>query len=240
LKFEKTETGKLRSPLMVVAVSTSIPQYKGLYSQAREMAKFMLKKMDFEKLATIYSSSFAPEVLVGDDGISYLPSCSVYLHRGKSDLLLFAGDSSPMDDQYRFTELLLDYAGELGVKELYSVGARWVETPLPPEQDPEPNGFSTDKAGVAKLKKAGVKVVAEEPAPFFSSMVVGLAKAHGIRGIKLAVDHGEPSPHPRGVVKLLGALSKLAGFEVDVSELRSQAKGAEAMQRPVGDNTIYH
>ena len=238
LKFEKSGIGKLRNPALIVALSTSIPQYRALYSQAREVAKYMLAKKKFSQVATIFSSSFAPEILVREDGVSVLPSCQIHLSRGKRDLLLLAGDSSPMDDQNRFAQLVLDYARESGVKELYSVGARWSETPLSPDQDPEVNGFSTDKTGVTRLKKHGVKVLTEEPAPFFSSMVVGMAKAYGIRGYKLSVDHGEPSPHARSVVKILGTLSTLAGFEVDLDEMKSQVSGAQP-PKPLGDSTIY-
>jgi len=232
-------THPMKAPAMVVAVSTSMPQYRALYSQAREMGEYMLKKMKFEKIATVRSSAFPPEVLVREASVSTLPECSFYLSRGKHDLVLFTGDTSPMDDQYEFTQFLLDKAKKMGVEELYSVGARWAENPLPPEADPEPSGFATDATGVAKLKKHGVKVLGEEPAPFFASMVVAMAKDHGIRGYKLSVDHGEPSPHVRSVMKLLDVLGSMAGFEVDLDELRSKALPTTPARKP-GNSSIYH
>ena len=238
LNLEKAKEPKLRNPTMVVAVSTSMVQYKALYSQARELGEYMLKKMKFERIATVHSSAFPPEVLVREDGISALPACHFYLSKGRSDLVLFTGDTSPMDDQYEFAHLLLDYAKELGVKELYSVGARWAENPLPPEANPEPTGFATDRVGVAKLKKHGVKVLIEEPAPFFASMVVAMAKEYGMRGYKLSVDHGEPSPHVRSVARMLGVLSTMVGFEVPLEDLKSQVK-ISSLPRQVGDSTIY-
>ncbi len=239
LDFVRTKDVSLNRPALVVAVSTSLPQYKALYSQARELGNYMMRKLSFEEIARIHSSAFAPEVLVREDGVCTLPSCSFSLNRGKRDLLLFSGDTSPMDDQYEFTHLILGYAKEVGVKELFSVGARWTENPLSPDQDPLPNGFATDRVGTAKLEKHGVKLISEEPAPFFASMVVGMAKGYGIRAYKLSVDHGEPSPHPRSVAKLLGILSMLAGFEVSVDELRTEV-GTAQQPRQVGDSTIYH
>ncbi len=230
---------RLKKPSLVVAVSTSIPQYRQLYSQARELAEYMLKKMDFEKVATVRSSAFPPEVLIREEGVSTLPECSFYVSRGKRDILLFAGDTSPMDDQYEFAQFLLEEAKGLGVEELYSVGARWAENPMPPESEPQASGFATDAAGVTKLKKHGVKVLGEEPAPFFASMVVAMAKDHGIRGYKLSVDHGEPSPHVRSVTRLLEILSGLAGFEVDLGDLRSKALPITPARRS-GEGTIYH
>jgi proteasome assembly chaperone (PAC2) family protein len=227
-----------KNPAMIVAVSTSMPQYRALYSQAREVGDFLLKKMKFEKIGTVRTSAFPPEVLVREDGVSTLPECSFYLHRGKHDLVLFAGDTSPMDEQYEFAQFLLSRAREMGVRELYSLGARWAENPLPAEAEPVASGFATDATGVANLKKHDVKILAEEPAPFFASMVVAMAKDYGIRGYKLSVDHGEPSPHVRSVTKLLDILSAMAEFEVDLADLRSKVVASPPSKQP-GNNTIY-
>jgi proteasome assembly chaperone (PAC2) family protein len=238
LDFEKKEGKALKRATMVVAVSTSIPQYREMYSQARELADYLMKKLKFEKVATVHSSAFPPEVLIREGGVSTLPSCSFYVSRGEKDLVLFSGDASPMDDQYEFAQLVLGYAKDLGVQELFSIGARWTENPAPPESEPVPNGFATDGVGVARLKKHGVKIIAEEAAPFFASMVVGMAKECGIRGYKLSVDHGEPSPHSRSVAKLLGILSTMVGFEVAISELVSTAKLLPPAGKS-GNTTIY-
>ncbi|MDG6900787.1 MAG: PAC2 family protein [Nitrososphaerota archaeon] len=239
LDFEGGSDAKFKASSMIVAVSTSMPQYKALYSQAKELAGYLLKKMEFKKIGTVRASVFPPEVIVRGDGLSSLPECGFYRSQGKHDIVLFAGDTSPMDDQYDFAQFLLGKAQGMGVKELYSVGARWAENPVAPEAEPQACGFATDSLGVAKLKKHGVRILGEEPAPFFASMVVAMAKEAGIRGYKLSVDHGEPSPHVRSVAKLLDILGGMAGFEVDLSELRSKATSS-APPRLGGAGSIYH
>ena len=237
--FDRSVATGLKNPALIVAISTSLPQYRALYSQARESGRFMLSKMDFSRIATIHSSCLAPEVTVGDDGVATLLGCYLHLARGKRDIVLLTGDSSPMEDQYQFARMVLSYAKELGVKEMYSIGARWAENPLSPEAEPQPNGFATDEVGVGSLKKVGVKIIQEEPAPFFASIVVGLAAEYGMRGYKISVDHGEPSPHPRSVARILGTLSALVGFELSTEELRSlPPTPPQATQ--VGDDSIYH
>jgi len=238
LDFEKTRNLSLRKPTMVVAVSTSMQQYRALFSQARELGEYMLKNMKFERIATVRSSALPPEVIVRDGGVSTLPECHFDLNREGKDLVLFTGDTSPMDGQYDFAATLLDYAEDLGVKELFSVGARWAANPLSPEAEPEPNGFATDQVGVASLMRHGVKIVAEEPAPFFASMVVGMAKERGIRGYKLSVDHGEPSPHSMSVGRLLEVLSKMAGFKVQLEARKPNPKSVPPTTQPNG-STIY-
>lgn len=241
LDFEKVRIPTLKNAAMVVAVSTSLQQYRTMYSQARELGEYMLRRMKFERIATIRASAFPPEVIVRDGGVSSLPECHFHLNRGERDLVLFTGDTSPMDGQYEFAATLLDYAEELGVKELYSIGTRWAENPLSPNAEPEPKGFSTDHVGVEKLKKNGVKILAEEPAPFFASMVVGMAKERGIRGYKLSVDHGEPSPHSRSVARLLGVLSAMVGFQIQLEESKAPKASSEPAlpAREVGGSAIY-
>jgi hypothetical protein len=102
-----------------------------------------------------------------------------------------------------------------------------------------PNGFATDDVGLEKLKKAGVTIIKDEPAPFFASMVVALAEEYGIRGYKLSVDHGEPVPHARSVAKLLGALSSLAALEVPMDNLGVTPGRPSSPRRPE-DSSIYH
>jgi len=237
--ISSSETDGLKDPALIVAISTSLPQYRALYSQARELGNFMLQKMESRNIATFHSSSLGPEVVVKEDGSAVLPACHMHLIRGKRDLLLLTGDASPMDDQYGFVKMVLAYVRQLGAKELYSVGARWAENPLPADADPQPNGFATDSLGVERLKEFGVQILQEEPAPFFASVIVGLAPEHGMRGYKLSVDHGEPSPHPRSVAKILNALSGLVGFEISTEELRARPHETQEI-RQLGDDSIYH
>lgn len=227
----------LNDPVLLVSVSTSMPQYRAMYSQARELAEYMLRKMEFVRVGSVRSSAFPPEVIVRADGATSLPQCTFHVYRGKRDLLLFSGDTSPADDQFEFSEALVGWAKRMGVTELYSVGARWTESPGPPEADPEVWGFSTDAAGVDKLKSQGVKIISEEPAPFFASLVVALAGASGLTGYKLSVNHGEPSPHPKSVARILRVLSGALGFEVDLRELTERARGLTSKGK--GNGSVY-
>jgi proteasome assembly chaperone (PAC2) family protein len=235
LDVDAKAMGRLRRPWLLVAVSTSIPQYSGLYSQARELASYMLAHMKFKDVATFYSSSFAPEVIVSDAATARLPACRLSLHRGSRDLLLFSGDSSPMEDQDEFAKELLARAKKLGVKDVCSVGARWTENPATSFADQQVNGFATS-AGAAKLQKLGVQLIRGEAAPFFSSVVVGLGPEFGMEGYKVSVDHGEPRPHSATVGRMLGVVSRLMGFEIDLKGLSPKATEHSRAPSP----GIYH
>ena len=184
------------------------------------------------------SSALGPEVVIDEDGLASLPECRFDLHRGRRDLVLFSGDASPGDDQIQFSRELLEAAKKAGVREVVSVGARWTENPLAPDAVPAVKGFATDAAGVARLKKCGIEVVTDEPAPFFASVVVGLAGELGMKGYKLSVDHGEPRPHVRSVWKLAEAVTRLAGVPIPVEELRAALPTSPPPKEP-GQASIY-
>lgn len=223
----------LRDPLLITCLSTSNPEYRLLYSQARELAKFLQRKLDFKLVASLYSSALPPEVKVTNDGIASLVSNNFYLYSGKSrDYLLLAGHSSPIEDQFEYGEVILSYVESLGAKEMVSFGARWTESVVPPLDTPKVSGFASDEEGVKRLESAGITLSRNEAAFYFANLLVPLCKFHGIRGYKISVDHGEPIPNPKSVIEFLNVMSKMFGLSVDDSDLREQARQlAETIKR---------
>jgi proteasome assembly chaperone (PAC2) family protein len=214
----------LKDPVLIVSLSTNLSQYRAMYSQAKELANFMLQEMEFTRIATIFSSAFPPVAVISGDGIVRLSSAEFNSHAGSRDLVLLAGDSSPHDNQSEFAEAVLRYARDLGVNEFISIGTRWTEQAAPPSAVPKVTGFASDEAGVEVLKSHGVEIAKDEPAPFFASLVVGFAEEFGMRGYKISVDHGEPSPHPLSVIQLLGVLEKMVGIKLQTEGLEAKAR----------------
>ena len=236
-KLEESSRPELNDPVLLVALSTSMQQYRALYSQARELGKYMLKNMKFDKFATLYSSSMPPLVMISDEGMIRLSSASFYRYAGKRDVVLLAGDASPVDNQYEYCETVIDYAKKLGIDEIVSVGTRWTEEAGSPTATPGVKGFASDVKGVEELRSLGVEIIRDEPAPFFASLIVALASRQGLRGYKLSVDHGEPIPHPKSVSQILVVLQKMLGFGIETEELNVvAAKIAANFETPgVGD-----
>ena len=76
----------LKDPVLIVSLSTNLSQYRAMYSQAKELANFMLQEMEFTRIATIYSSAFPPVAVISDDGIVRLSSAEFYSHPGSRDV----------------------------------------------------------------------------------------------------------------------------------------------------------
>ncbi|HUH99739.1 MAG TPA: PAC2 family protein [Nitrososphaerales archaeon] len=218
--------------VLLVALSTMAPQYAPLYSHARELAKFLLDKAPFARFATLYSSPLPASVAIEEDGVARLQSNQFYLGAGTRRIVMLGGDGSPVDDQQEYAHSVLSFARQLGVKEVVSVGARWSESPTPPGAVLRPVGFSTDSQGVKELEGYGVTITKGEPGPFFPNLVVGMAVDYGMRGFKVGVDHGEPVPHPRSLIQIVGVLSKMLGLRVETKGLMARAKEME--KAPVG------
>jgi proteasome assembly chaperone (PAC2) family protein len=215
--------------VMIISLSTGLPQYFLLYSQARELAKFLLERFGARKLATYYSSTMEDFVQVNDDGVAELPSYSVHMLEipgAKEKTLLFSGYSSPRDHTYEFCEHVLGVAKERwGVKRIVSVGARWSEEPTQAVVDEvKVYGYGATKEDAQFLRGFGILENPTEIAPYFANVIVGLAPLYGISAVKLSVDHGEIRPHPRQVKALVQTLGRILGFDLDLSELDAEAE----------------
>ena len=233
-RLEVEEKPAVEESVLLVALSTMAPQYESLYSHARELSRFLLRKKEFRKFATLYSSALPPAVTIGDDSLARLQSNHFYSCPGKRRIVMLAGDGSPFDDQQQYAHSVLSFARQLGAKEVISVGARWSESPAPPGVPLRPVGFATDLAGVRELEGLGVTITKSEPGPFFPNLVVGMAGDYGMRGYKVGVDHGEPLPHPRSLIQIVGVISKMLGIDIDVKELVVRAKELEREGREEG------
>lgn len=226
-RLEVEEMPQPEDSVLLVCLSTMAPQYAALYSHARELAKFLLKKLEFKRFATLYSSSLPAAVAIEADGVVRLESNQFYTYPGRRRVIMLAGDGSPFDDQQEYAHWVLSFAQRLGAKEMISVGARWSDSPIPAGGALKPVGYGTDFVAVKELEALGVKVAKSEPGPFFANLVVGMAPDYGMRGFKLGVDHGEPAPHPRSLIEILGVLSKMLGLELDTRPLAASAKEME-------------
>lgn len=222
--WEILEKPELKDPAMIVAISTSDPRYVLLYSHARELADYLVKQLGFKHFANLYSSTMPAAVKVNPDGTAELPRSQGYYYKGNRDLILYTSDASPISYAYEFSEMLLEHAKDLGSKEVYSIGARFLEPPISPLEQPEVLGFGTDSETVSRLKEVGVKILENEPSYYFSSIVVAMAKNYDIRGYRISVNHGEPKPHPKAVKAMVLVLSKILGFEVDAAPLDASAR----------------
>lgn len=230
-RLEVEEMPPTEDSVLLVCLSTMAPQYAPLYSHARELSTFLLTKLEFRRFATLYSSALPAAVAIEEDGVARLQSNQFYSAQARRRIIMLAGDGSPFEHQEEYANSVLSFARQLGATSLVSVGARWSESPAPPGTELKPVGFASDDEGIKELESLGVTVTKGEPGPFFANLVVGMASDYGMRGYKVGVDHGEPLPHPRSLIQILGVLTKMLGFDVDTRSLFARAKELDEESR---------
>jgi proteasome assembly chaperone (PAC2) family protein len=233
-KFLDVENGHeqrlAHNPLLLVSLSTSNPQFALLYSQARLLATFLLRKLSFKRIASLYSSAMPPAIDIGEEGIIEPIGVHFYHHfGGKRDLVLLAGHSSPLGEEYEFGDSVLSFARKIGVLELVSVGARWTEEPVSPFEMPKVLGYSSDEGGVNKLREMGVEIQKQESAYYFANVIVAMSSNYGMSGYKLSVNHGEPTPHPKAIMALSSIISKMIEEPIPTDELEAEAQQLEKL-----------
>ena len=251
------ELPKSKDRVLLVSLSTSNPQFVGLYSQARDFANYLLEKLEFKRFASLYSSGLPAAITVSGNGVSDLAGVHFYRTEvTRTDLILLSGYGTPSTEEYEFSTEILSFARKIGVSQVISIGARWNEEPLSPFEEPKVLGFSTDEEGRKLLDNLGVSLQTNEPAYYFSNTIIGACPIFGLKGIKLSVNHGEPTPHPKSTIAFLNVFNKMLNISIDTASLEKLAKdlheslnrsgitGATTIQNdqsesPVGKQDIY-
>ncbi|MEM3671253.1 MAG: PAC2 family protein [Thermoprotei archaeon] len=226
----------IKESVMIVALSTGLPQYFMLYSQARELAAFILENVENKKIATYYNSVMEEFANVGDDAIATLPTYEVYqlfpqrTSKRNDAILMLTGYASPRNDVYEFCDRVLTKAvSKWGVKTLVSIGARWADEPTEPVLDSSRvYAFGASKTESQIIRRLDLAEHPAEMAPYFANVIASMAPLYGLMGFNLSVDHGEPRPHPRQKQALIRALCKLLEFNVDTSSLDLEAEKLKA------------
>ncbi len=186
-------------------------------------ALYILSKLNPEKVATLYASSFPPHVIVQRGFMRPILNDFFYVDAEKPFILL-TGDSQPMgntpEQYYEYVDAILRYAKEVGVKEIYAMAGI-------PRQDrftrkPGVYVAATDEDMLKALKKLGAKVDEE-------GLIVGAAgllpAIGALRGFKGACLMGETATgltergDPGAALAVLKIIRKLFGLEIDLTDL---------------------
>ncbi len=186
-------------------------------------AIYLISKLNPEKVATLYASSFPPHVVV-QKGLMRPILNDFYYIEAKKPFILLTGDSQPMgnvpDQYYEYVDAILKYVKGLGVEEIYAMAG----IPRGDRFTRKPGVFvaATDDDLLKKLKKLGAKVDEE-------GLIVGAAgllPAFGaLRGMRGACLMGETATgltergDPGAALAVLKIIKKFFGVDIDLSDL---------------------
>ena len=217
---------RLRNPILVEGLP-------GVGNVGKIAADYLIETLKPELLYTIHSSVFPHSVFFNESGYIELPSVSIYIHKGKNrDILLLTGDSQPTKESasYEFCEKILDFAEEVGCKEVITLGGIGMPSEV---KKPAVFGAFTDKITMKRYKKyRGINTKAAERIDAItgaSGLLLGLARLRDIKGASLLSETYAHECHLgfKEAKVLLEKLQPILGIKIKLEDLENEILHSE-------------
>ncbi|MGQ9543787.1 MAG: PAC2 family protein [Candidatus Bathyarchaeia archaeon] len=215
---------KPREPILIEGLP-------GLGSVGRIVAQEIIRGLKARRIATLYSPTFPYYALVDSRGLVRLPRNEFYYwtsRSGEKEIIVVTGDCQPKTSmgQYEVANVIIEYAIRYSVKLIVTVGG-YSSTK---KNDGKVYGAATNIGLLKRLIELGVVVDrAGIPVVGVSGLILGLARPKRIDAVCLLGETASYTPDPKAAERVLTALVKLLGIEIDFTGIDSDiSKVAEA------------
>jgi len=226
ITVEISELPKLKNPRFVCGLPGS--GYVGKLA-----VDYLIDELKGIQFASIFSSSFPPQVLIQSDGTTDLMKNTLYYCRYKTnDIVLLTGDAQPVspESEYAMAEEITKICEKLGIKTMYTLAAYITGTF---SKTPKVYGTSTSLQIVNEFSKQGVFTMNSGSITGMNGLLIGVGKTKGITGICLL---GETSGYVVDAIAskaILEILSKMLGIKLDMTNLNKKAQDTEKLIRTI-------
>lgn len=149
------------------------------------------------------------------------------------DLVVFIGEAQPPLGKYAFCQKLMAYAQDLGIKRVFTFAA--MATQMHPEHDSRVFGAATNQEALAELKQLELEVLEDGHIGGLNGVLMGAAADSGLRGACLLGEMPHifsQLPFPKASWRTLEVFAKMAGIELDLTELAEQSR---VMEQQLGE-----
>lgn len=220
-KIISKEKPDLRNPTLVVGLP-------GIGNVGRMAVGYLVHELKAKKFAELYSPYFFHFVMLHEEVVHVLRS-EFYYYKGKEkDTVFLIGDCQAYDPKgnYEVAGKILDYAKELGCKEVIAIGGFASGKII---EKPRVIGATSDAKISKEYEKYGIDFkIANEVGTIVGAtgLLVGLSKLYSMKGLCLL---GETSgfpiiTDPNAAESVLSILQKIIGTGVDISKLHEKVK----------------
>ncbi len=204
----------------------------GIGNVGKVTVDFITDELKAKKLYEITSYSFPHSVFVNDQNLVELPKIEMFYRKGKTDLLILAGDIQPMDEisSYEFSEKMLDIAEQYKTKEIITLGGIGLnEIPKKPKVYCAANSKKMLKKYKHKLIHGKIYGVVG-PIVGISGLLLGLSAKRNIPGITFLA---ETYSHPmylgvKGAREIIKVLNDKLKLGIDVEKLKKEIDEVES------------
>jgi hypothetical protein len=228
----------LKKPFLIAA-------WPGISNVAFKAASYLRDKLGAEEFGEISPLGFfsPAAILVKDNEVETpeFPQSKFYYWRNKNggnDLIIFISEAQPMQNLYEFASLVLDVAQRFKVEGIYTFAA--AVTSHHPEK-PKVWGAATDAGLLKELEDHGVFLKGDYQIRGLNGLLLGVAKERGIPGICLLGETPQyfaEFENPSASWAILQVLIKILGIDIDLTQIREEARQAEAEMERITKETM--
>lgn len=226
ITVEITEMPKLKNPSLVCGLPGS-----GFVGKLA--VDHLVEELKGVQFASIFSSSFPPQVLIHPDGTADLMKNTLYYCRGKgSDLVLLSGDAQPVtpESEYEMANEITRICEKLGVKTIYTLAAYITGTFTKTQKV---YGTSTSPQIVKEFEKHGIQQMNSGSITGMNGLIIGVGKRKNITGVCLL---GETSGYVVDAVAskaVLETLAKILGLKLDLTGISKKAQDTKQLVKTI-------
>ncbi|SRR5579885_638453 len=226
IMVEITEMPKLKNPSLICGLPGS--GYVGKLA-----VDHLIEELKGVPFASIFSSSFPPQVLIQPDGTVDLMKNTLYYCKGKSlDLVLLSGDAQPVtpESEYQMAEEITKICEKLGVKTIYTLAA-YITGSFAKIQ--RVYGTSTSPEIVKEFSKYGVYSMNSGSITGMNGLIIGVGKRKNITGVCLL---GETSGYVVDAMAskvVLETLAKILNLKLDLTGISKKAQDTKQLVKTI-------
>ena len=193
--------------------------------------RYLIKQLNAQKFAYLYSPHFPYFVLVNQKGKVRLLRGAFYFVKspnGTNDIILFTGDSQSqtIEGQYEITEAMLAFAKKHNVQAIVTIGGYRMET----KEKPKVIVAGTSQEILNKALNAGA-IVSSTGSPIVGTagLILGLARFKKIDALCLLGETRGYLPDPLAARSVIEVIKSLFSFNVDLSGMDQDIDKADKM-----------
>jgi len=219
------EKVKLKNPVLI----------EGLPGQGmvgKIAVDYLIKHLQAQKMAELYSPHYAYYVLVNKSGAVRLLRSEFYCwknQKGGSDLILLTGDTQPqtIEGQYEVADTILEFAEQNNTQLILTVGGYRTE----PKEEPQVYISATNLELLKKASEIGIKTSPPgSPIVGTAGLLVGLAKLKNMDAACLLAETPGYLPDPKAAKSVVKVISLILEFDIDLSDLDSEIAKSEQIE----------
>ncbi|MFC1908226.1 PAC2 family protein [Chloroflexota bacterium] len=216
---------KLNSPVMLAS-------WPGISNVSMIVATYLIRKLDFKKLAEIDASRFFDPIgVVVENNVvesPHFPQSKFYYWKNKgegSDIILFIGEDQPATKGYELANCVLDVALRFQAKRIYTCAAAL--TRIHHTEESRTWGVATNQQVAEDLGKYDLVRGDNLHIAGLNGLLLGAAKERDIEGICLLGEvpmYATRIQNPVAALSILKVLTKVLDIEIDMAELAQLAR----------------